>query len=817
MSCIHCAQKRDSGLDFACQCDQFTHPELLNIGAGLETLPRQIASFAEFRRAMLKSIKEQEIEIIDANNVLVKIKPLTHWRARDKDDLGIMLLEMWAYICDSLSFYDQVLANETYLKTSYLRPNLRKLVALLGYIPRPAVGSVVELAAIADGRLQLKLPTGTAFRSGAFEGNPPQVFELEADTFVHSLFNKFKIKAPHFGKIKSGFQNIFLVNLKSEIKPENLLLVLNNADNSQNSGETVENIEKYVGIDNKTYQKLQFSNPTKLLAGSKLTNIQLLKPSLTSGLWTLNDTSNTINSTTIVLESLSNQIKANEYILLTYQNQKRWFKVTAVNTILRNSVASSTMTINGNNFTIPGMQSPVTQLVLDVAVNSNDRKKPGASDWNSAYVGGITVHFGMAVAAEITDEPNSEIQPDDDLIIDQKIEKPIGDLASKHFLLKDKNTFGVSVGGAVDYDLNKILLDQNHGWINPLTNPIEAFGNVITATRGESVLNEKMGSGNAALANQTFKLKKKPLTYHLSPTAENDSGVKNSLTIYVDGIKWTEVVNFYGKTANEQIYIVRQNDEGESVITFGDGIRGQRLPSGVDNIICNYRFGAEGAVPPAGSINQISKPVKGLQSVKNVLAAYGGADAEDAENLRTYAPKSALILGRVVSMDDMEALAASFPGVEAVQTEWRWDKIKQRTTAHIYYIGDASLSPSISQKLRSYADPTTPITVENAQAKSLSISLNVKIDAKYLEKEVTATLRNALLDSKTGIFAHGNIGIGKPIFRSKIFEAVLKIEGTISVNSILINRENFDKYAITAGMGYFFDIEMGFLEINGEM
>ena len=60
---------------------------------------------------------------------------------------------------------------------------------------------------------------------------------------------------------------------------------------------------------------------------------------------------------------------------------------------------------------------------------------------------------------------------------------------------------------------------------------------------------------------------------------------------------------------------------------LGDGIRGQRLPSGTDNVICNYRFGAEAACPPAGSVSQVSKPVKGLRSVKNFLPAFGGADA----------------------------------------------------------------------------------------------------------------------------------------------------------------------------------------------
>jgi len=263
------------------------------------------------------------------------------------------------------------------------------------------------------------------------------------------------------------------------------------------------------------------------------------------------------------------------------------------------------------------------------------------------------------------------------------------------------------------------------------------------------------------------------------------------------------------------VYIVRQNDDGVSIITFGDGIRGQRLPSGKDNIICNYRFGAEAACPPGSSVSQLAKPVKGLRSVKNMLPAYGGADAEDAENMRIYGPKSALVLGRVVSMLDMEALAASYPGVRGVMAEWRWDHNKQRSTAHIFYIGNSSIRKSLSLHIRSFADPSTPITVEAAKPKPLVISLNVKIDPRYLEENVVSELRDHLTNTDDGLLAPENVGIGLPLFRSRIFEATLEIEGTIAVQSILFDGHNFGEFASVPGAGMYFDIEQGRLMING--
>src|SRR5690606_35034400 len=105
-----------------CPCDEMVHPRPLAIAAGLETIPRQIASFPQFRAAMLASAWAKA--------------PFASWRARVGDDLGLMLLEMWAYVCDVLAFYDETIAHEVYLRTARRRPSLRRLVGLLGYVPR---------------------------------------------------------------------------------------------------------------------------------------------------------------------------------------------------------------------------------------------------------------------------------------------------------------------------------------------------------------------------------------------------------------------------------------------------------------------------------------------------------------------------------------------------------------------------------------------------------------------------------------------------------------------------------------------------------
>jgi predicted phage baseplate assembly protein len=314
---------------------------------------------------------------------------------------------------------------------------------------------------------------------------------------------------------------------------------------------------------------------------------------------------------------------------------------------------------------------------------------------------------------------------------------------------------------------------------------VNAYTNLIAATRGETVTAEVLGSGDASSASQSFKLKKKPLTYLLSPTLDNDQGVAAVLEVWVNNILWTEVTNFYLSADSDQVYLVRQDDEGESWIIFGDGVRGSRLPTGRSNVIANYKFGAGEAAPPANYINQIGKPVTGLQSILNPVAASPGGDAEEQEEIRENAPQSILILGRAISMKDMEAVALGIPGVRVATAEWRWSGTVQRATAHIWYVGDSTLKSSIEARMRSVTEPSTPFSIAVSVARTIQLYIGVLHDAAYDPTPLAATISTALLQEGNGFLIPENIGVGQPIFRSQLFGAILAIEGVTGVQTLL--------------------------------
>lgn len=807
-----------------CPCDIFEFPPRLYIPTGLPTLPRQIANFPEFRRALLHDVSATPA--------------LTDWRGRQRDDFGMMLIEMWAYVCDVTSFYDKVYADETYIRTAIRRESLRQLVALLGYLPRPAVGANVDLAAFADGRRAVLLPAGTAFRSDAFNGHPPQVYELSSDTTIHPLSNQWELeprRPDNFGPANS-YQNFLLCARGSVTAKKNDLVLLRVGTTAFAC--TVQKISDYNGVDGERYSRVEFDSAFHVPPNTLVGDVTLLKPSLTAGLWPRdfdNDGSFSAGGLIAIgpglgtpdpphayLDAIYHSVRADQDVVFTVKNNFTPLRILSTSQQPRIVTDASSTTFKdaaGNKVTvpIPATTTTVTKLTLNHDLDNWFGFSPGmpGGPFINADISDIAVHLGFIAAGTVTVEALTTLTPADPLEVPLPLEVPIDADPPGRFQLEDKNLAGAQVDASLDYTSGNLHLGQDSTWNPGLTVPVNLFGNIITATRGESVRNELLGFGDATQSNQTFKLKKSPLTYLPAPTLGNDSVVASTLKVYVDGILWNEATSFFNVPDSAHTYIVRQNEANESSITFGNGVCACRLPTG-SVVTAWYRFGAEAASPPAGGIHQIARSVKGLSSIRNPVAAYGGADAEPADQLRRFAPRSALLLGRAVSLADLEAATAEVQGVRNARAEWRWNLQRQSPVAQIYYIGDAGLDDLITQRLLGLTEPGTQIHVAQAVALPTTLALQITINPRYLEANLLAQVRTMLMDPLNGLLAPERIGIGLALFRSRICEFVCSVPGVTTIADLQLNNAPFADWGVTPGVGNYFNFETGALLLNGK-
>jgi uncharacterized phage protein gp47/JayE len=147
---------------------QVEDPRVVTNQPGLSTIADRVDDFAGFRRALLAPLEGEQA--------------LGAW-APAPGDLGLQVLEWWAYLADVLTFYNERIANESYLRTAKSARGLADLVALIGYAPRPGVAASGQIAALrGSGHAgePLSVPGGMPVASTASAGVPAQTFEVQA-------------------------------------------------------------------------------------------------------------------------------------------------------------------------------------------------------------------------------------------------------------------------------------------------------------------------------------------------------------------------------------------------------------------------------------------------------------------------------------------------------------------------------------------------------------------------------------------------------------------------------------------------------------
>lgn len=148
---------------------------------GLNSLSYRIGTHGAFLETMKARIASLGWTLMDpAGQNSTSIRPLSGLTARDASDPAIALLDSWATVADVLTFYQERIANEGYLRTATERRSVLELARLVGYSLRPGVAASVYLAYTVDDNQKepVIIAPGARAQSIAFgPGELPQTFE----------------------------------------------------------------------------------------------------------------------------------------------------------------------------------------------------------------------------------------------------------------------------------------------------------------------------------------------------------------------------------------------------------------------------------------------------------------------------------------------------------------------------------------------------------------------------------------------------------------------------------------------------------------
>ena len=109
-------------------------PVEVSNASGLAAVAYRIGTQARFKESMLARLSASE-------------RPaLAGLRKREDEDFSVALLDAWSTVADVLTFYQERIANESYLRTATERRSLLELGRLIGYALRPGVAASTYLA-----------------------------------------------------------------------------------------------------------------------------------------------------------------------------------------------------------------------------------------------------------------------------------------------------------------------------------------------------------------------------------------------------------------------------------------------------------------------------------------------------------------------------------------------------------------------------------------------------------------------------------------------------------------------------------------------
>jgi predicted phage baseplate assembly protein len=310
---------------------------------------------------------------------------------------------------------------------------------------------------------------------------------------------------------------------------------------------------------------------------------------------------------------------------------------------------------------------------------------------------------------------------------------------------------------------------------------VRVNANVALATHGEAKI-DTLGSGDATKPNQAFKLSKPPLTF---VSAATDTGAATTLLIRVNGIAWGEVESLYDAGPEDEVYIVRIDDDGTTRVVFGDGLHGKRLPTGSLNVTASYRSG----MGPEGDVNEETltllktRPL-GVRAVTNPSAAKGSASAETLEDARERGPQSVRTLGRIVSLTDYEDYARAFAGIgkAKVTSLWRGRKrlvhVSVAPASEGVFDADDTTIKSLTAAMEGRRDPAQDLIVAPHSARYFKMAARVAYDPRYLADDVETSVRDALMAT----FGYDARQLADPVSAAAVIASIQRVSGVAYVD-----------------------------------
>lgn len=782
------------GLSAAIPAQLFNRP-------GLNAIAYRVGTQSRFKESLL------------ARLTTIGLPALRDLKTRDDDDFSIALFDAWAMVADVLTFYQERIANENYLRTATERLSLRELARLIGYNLRPGVAASTYLAFTLEtapgAPASTTIDVGTRVQSIPGPGEQPQTFETIEKITARADWNALTPQQSKFVYPKFGDTAVYVEGLSTNLKAGDALLFVG-SEREKNPANEQWDFRRITRVDGDAANNRTRVSWREPLGSTK----PFVKPAAQPKIYALRQRANIFGYNAPDWRLLANSTKAsylgkNESDLTTadktewkdfviYSPAQRGLPTGQHDTIDLDQVYSTIVAGSWLVLALPsytevyrvtsaveaaraeyGISSKVTRVEL------SGENLELFNDVRNATVFAQSeelVQVAKPVSDDVFGAAFTLTQRADELRAGQALLVAGTDVASGSRVAESVTIQRTELDG----DVTRLILTTalQHRYLRA---SVTISANVALATHGETT-NEILGSGDASKPYQQFILKQPPLT-HIS--AANENGAASTLEVRANDVLWREAETLYEKNPRDRVFVTHATDDGKTIVQFGDGKTGARPPTGTGNLRATYRKG----IGKAGNVNAgqlsllLTRPL-GVKEVTNPLAANGGDDAETLTNARANAPLTVLTLGRIVSLRDYEDFARSFAGIAKALATWTWDG--QTRGVFVTIAGpdgatiskDSSTFKNLLAAMKNAGDPYVPLRVQTFRPALFTLDADVKIDLDYQSEGVMKQVEQKLREQ----FSFKARSFGQPVVLSQIVSVVHSVQGVVAVDVNALHR-----------------------------
>ena len=735
-------------------------------------------------------------------------------RTREPDDPTIALLDAWAVACDVLTFYNERLANESYLATAVERTSLQELGKLIAYRLDPGVAAETHLAFTLErppatpaglsqdpGLLppttppEVTLPVGLRVQSVPGPGEKPQVFETVEELTGRPEWNSLPATTdtpwrPGFGQEIGWFAGVGLtLRLGEAILFASPDLIHDRWDVrlvtevEEDTGRNRTRVRWERGLGSRTPYNDPADAPDSFVLRRRIPVFGYNAPvwramnndfrqgyviAVDSG--SMNDTewpdfhavTTSGNDFVVDLDGSHGDINAGDWVVLTRESgsdfYRELYQVLAKAELGRSAFGVSgpvtrlTLSGEGHDFGSPrDVTVLAVQTPLTIVEAPDDSLVSGATFTVEGDASGMAAGRVLVVAGKRSDGV------------------PVSELATLQSATAAgaRTTLTFTVPLAHYYERDTAVV----------------YGNVAKATHGQAV-HQVLGDGDARVPFQEFPLLQGPLTY---VQADNADGSASTLSVSVDGVTWSERASLYDAAPRDRVYDTSTRADGTVVTGFGDGTHGARPPSGSHNLQASYRvgLGSDGNL----DVGQLSQPMDrplGLKAASNPVPAEGGVDPEPPEQARLSIPLTTRTLGRAVSLTDYADFAMAFAGLALADAHVL--PLRGGPTIVVTVAGpDGGDAPQstvqhLTAALTTLGDPLVRVLVLPAVQVRFRTALKVRVAADRDHDTVFTAVETAL----RAAFAPGASNLATPVHRSSVIAVAAAVPGVVAVDLDLL-------------------------------